>query len=200
MQALGYLEVPHIAISAIAGDVMCKAANVVILGYEPTGIETIMIRIGAGSPEDVEAALDAGEWETERLGAKVEARICVPRADEAIYHLNDEPNTIHPIYFGRSEFRPDDYNPNYKDAMKNNIKALGIIETQGFTAAVEATDTMLKAANVKLVGKFTILGKDGPLRKEEYTIRSVKKLPAGDAWMFTTRTSTVPPKVPAGVS
>ena len=156
MQALGYLEVPHIAISAIAGDVMCKAANVVILGYEPTGIETIMIRIGAGSPEDIEAALDAGELETERLGAKVEARICVPRADEAIYHLNDEPNTIHPIYFGRSEFRPDDYNPNYKDTMKNNIKALGIIETQGFTAAVEATDTMLKAANVQLVGKEKI--------------------------------------------
>ncbi len=42
-------------------------------------------------------------------------------------------------------------------------------------------------ADVKLVGHFTILGKDGPLRKEEYTIKGVKKLPTGDAWLFTTR-------------
>ncbi len=44
-----------------------------------------------------------------------------------------------------------------------------------------------KLSNVKLVGNFTILGKEGPLRKEEYTIRSVKKLPQGDTWAFTTR-------------
>ena len=42
--------------------------------------------------------------------------------------------------------------------------------------------------DVKFVGRFTILGKDdGPLRKEEYTIRSVKKLPKGDYWLFNTR-------------
>lgn len=31
------------------------------------------------------------------------------------------------------------------------MKALGIIETRGLTAAIEAADTMLKAANVTLV-------------------------------------------------
>jgi hypothetical protein len=45
-----------------------------------------------------------------------------------------------------------------------------------------------KLSDVKFVGRFTILGKDdGPLRKEEYTIRSVKKLPKGDYWLFNTR-------------
>lgn len=43
-------------------------------------------------------------------------------------------------------------------------------------------------SGVKLVGRFTVLGKDdGPLPKEEYTIKSVKKLPEGDYWMFTAR-------------
>ncbi len=43
-------------------------------------------------------------------------------------------------------------------------------------------------ANVKLVGRFTVLGKeDGPLSKEEYTIRSVTKLPQDDYWLFNTR-------------
>lgn len=39
----------------------------------------------------------------------------------------------------------------------------------------------------KLVGSFTVTGKDGPLRKEEYDITKVKKLPEGDFWLFTAR-------------
>ena len=33
-----------------------------------------------------------------------------------------------------------------------NLSALGIIETRGFTAAIEAADAMLKAADVDLIG------------------------------------------------
>lgn len=32
------------------------------------------------------------------------------------------------------------------------MKSLGIIETRGLTAAIEAADTMLKAADVRIVG------------------------------------------------
>ncbi len=43
-------------------------------------------------------------------------------------------------------------------------------------------------SGVKLVGRFTMLGKDdGPLPKEEYTINSVTKLPEGDYWLFKSR-------------
>ncbi|MGA3179501.1 MAG: BMC domain-containing protein [Verrucomicrobiota bacterium] len=38
----------------------------------------------------------------------------------------------------------------------NTKDALGIIETQGLTGVLEATDAMLKAANVTLVGKEKI--------------------------------------------
>lgn len=34
-----------------------------------------------------------------------------------------------------------------------SLEALGMIETKGFISAVEAADAMVKAANVKLVGK-----------------------------------------------
>lgn len=34
-----------------------------------------------------------------------------------------------------------------------SLEALGMIETKGFTSAVEASDAMLKAANVQLIGK-----------------------------------------------
>ena len=34
-----------------------------------------------------------------------------------------------------------------------SLEALGMVETKGFVGAVEAADAMVKAANVKLVGK-----------------------------------------------
>src|SRR3954470_154105 len=36
--------------------------------------------------------------------------------------------------------------------MATNLEALGMVETKGLTALVEASDAMLKAANVQLVG------------------------------------------------
>ena len=39
-----------------------------------------------------------------------------------------------------------------KEEKKMSLEALGIIETRGLVAAIEAADAMLKAANVELVG------------------------------------------------
>jgi hypothetical protein len=42
--------------------------------------------------------------------------------------------------------------------------------------------------NAKLVGNFTMFGKeDEKLKKEEYTITSVTKIDEGDYWLFKTR-------------
>jgi ethanolamine utilization microcompartment shell protein EutS len=60
------------------------------------------------------------------------------------------------LYGGRDELRPTDHQPNLKTTMNNTSEPLGIRETQGSTAILEATDAMLKAANVKLVGKEKI--------------------------------------------
>lgn len=42
-------------------------------------------------------------------------------------------------------------------------------------------------SGVKLVGNFTILGKDDKMPEEEYTITSVKKLEKDDLWLFKAR-------------
>ena len=49
----------------------------------------------------------------------------------------------------------------------------------------EKFEQMLNGA--KLVGQFTILGQEGDLPKEEYTIKSVQKMPRGDYWLFQAR-------------
>jgi len=38
----------------------------------------------------------------------------------------------------------------------SSLNALGMIETKGFVGAVEAADAMVKAANVKLMGRVQI--------------------------------------------
>ncbi len=43
-------------------------------------------------------------------------------------------------------------------ATTNNQKALGMIETRGFAAVVEAADAMVKAANVEITGYEQIGG------------------------------------------
>lgn len=42
--------------------------------------------------------------------------------------------------------------------MANDTRALGMIETKGLVAAIEAADAMVKAANVTLIGKVQVGG------------------------------------------
>jgi ethanolamine utilization protein EutM len=49
-------------------------------------------------------------------------------------------------------------NNNYLEEKKMNDNALGMIETKGLVAAIEAADAMVKAANVTLYGKELVGG------------------------------------------
>ena len=42
--------------------------------------------------------------------------------------------------------------------MASNMQALGMIETKGLVASIEAADAMVKAANVTLIGKVHVGG------------------------------------------
>lgn len=152
MTCLAGLESSFISVTALVADAMAKAADIRILGFEPTGIETILIRMAGDSPDALEAAIDAGKFRASELGIPEASGVRIPNPDPAMHHLNDNPNTINGIYGGREEMRPDDHPED--PTMKN--KAIGILETQGLTAVLEGTDAMLKSADVELVGKEKI--------------------------------------------
>jgi len=151
MSILAFAETPFLSITAMVADAMLKAADIKLLGFEPTGAETIMIRIAANQTGDAEAALQSASREATRLGVSATTSL-LARPHPAIASLNTKPNTVNPLYGGRDEMRPSDF-PN-KTMNKN--QAIGILETQGLTAILEACDAMLKAADVKLVGKEKI--------------------------------------------
>jgi microcompartment protein CcmL/EutN len=131
-----------------------NAADVRILGFEATGNENILIRL-AGGVSQIRAALDAAESLAPKLGAAITTGT-IPRPAEGLDPMIHFPNANNPLYGGRDQLLPTDYpaNPNAPQNMKP--QAIGILETQGLTAILEATDAMLKAADVKLVGKEKI--------------------------------------------
>lgn len=153
MDALGFIEVPFLAIAAMVADRAAKAADVRILGFETTGNQNVLVRL-QGRVASVDAALEAAEAQAVALGAKASIQRRIARPADGMRAMVDFPNAKNPLYGGRDQFLPTDH----PQPMNTNTsqQALGILETQGLTAVLEATDAMLKAANVTLVGKEKI--------------------------------------------
>jgi len=155
MNALGLVEIPSFGITAVVTDVAVKAAAVKLLGIETTGNEKLLIRL-AGEVAAVQAALAAAAGRAGEMGVTAVVQ-CIAKPDAGMAGLIYFPNVENPLYGGRDQFLPGaDPRQQPKKIMNTNQEALGILETQGLTAILEATDVMLKAANVTLVGKEKI--------------------------------------------
>jgi len=152
--ALGFAEIPFLSITAVVADGMVKAAGVRLLGIETTGNQNLTVRL-AGTVAAIEAALQTAESICNQLGSAAVTR-CLARPAEALNALIHFPNAQNPLYGGRDQFLPTDFPSSPHQPMNTDQQALGILETQGLTALLEATDVMLKAANVALVGKEKI--------------------------------------------
>jgi len=152
--ALGFAEIPSFSLTAVISDQVVKAADVRLLGIEATGNPSLVIRL-QGDVAAVETALAFAEKRAKELGASAVVR-CLSRPEPELDALIHFPNAQNPLYGGRDQFLPTDFPQPTNQPMNTNQPALGIIETQGLTAVLEATDTMLKAANVTLVGKEKI--------------------------------------------
>lgn len=151
--ALGFIEIPFLSITLLVADEAAKAANVKLLGIESTGNPSLLVRL-EGEVAAVQAALERAEQFAAGLGAQIVAT-CLSRPEDGFKPMVHFPNAQNPLYGGRDQMLPTDF-PATDRKIMNKQEALGIIETQGLTAVLEATDAMLKSANVTLVGKEKI--------------------------------------------
>jgi microcompartment protein CcmL/EutN len=151
--ALGFIEIPFLGVTLLVADQVVKAAGVRLLGFESPGNGSILVRL-EGEVGAVQAALDRARDYAASLGAKIVAT-CHSRPEAGFAPMIDFPNSLNPLYGGRDQFLPTDF-PATNQKTMNTHEAIGIIETQGLTAVLEATDAMLKAASVTLVGKEKI--------------------------------------------
>ena len=154
--ALGILEIHGLSTSMAALDAMDKTADIRLLQVELNDNYGVVMKI-EGAVSAVHAAVLAGEARAERMGGKPLSTV-----------LNSPDAGAMTAILSKPEFNPLLEAGVVRDANYESIKgrgdttmenyAIGLIETQGFTAVFEAIDTACKAANVQVIGKEKLGG------------------------------------------
>ena len=132
MKAIGFIETKGLVGNIEATDAMLKAADVEFIGS---------VTIGAGLTT-VLVTGEVGEEAASRVGELFGTHV-IPRPHEDVARILPPKGPATGKLAGDGEQVPLN-------------AALGMIETNGFTANIEAADAMLKAADVTLVGQEQI--------------------------------------------
>lgn len=180
---LGILETTGLTPALVALDAMEKAADIRLLQAELNDFYGVVLKI-LGDPAAVAASLAAGYQWAERMGGSPLQAI-MPRPASAAWPALESRSEYNPLIEQDVVFRPatapssatpssatpSSATPSSatesaahpvprKDSrsMPDPSFALGLIETQGFTAVFEAIDSACKAANVEVVCKEKLGG------------------------------------------
>ena len=144
---LALVEVGNLTPALVVADRCAKAAGVRILGIESTDSPTQCIKL-VGRAADVREAAEQGAALARQMGATCTWTILLgPTAETR--RLAEQPPAYSPLLDSYDSRNPQEHPMTSSDA-------IGLIETQGLVAALHATDDMLKAASVQLVGKEKI--------------------------------------------
>lgn len=183
-QALGILEIIGVTPSMAALDAAEKAGTVRVVQAELNDQLGLCIKL-LGEVADVKAAVAAGDEVARQFaGAQCVAHV-LAAPDERIATLIKAPIEYSPIMEADIVFNPrfepvsgatppgtagdvdetdrTDEQTNQASDKEHTVSeqasyAIGFIETQGFTAVIEAIDTACKAANVEVIGKEKLGG------------------------------------------
>lgn len=160
--SLGLLETTGLTPTLVAVDRMQKSAHVRLIQCELNDFYGVCTKI-AGPTSAVTTAIEAARRLAREMGGNPVARV-IPRPDSDALRAIISAKEFNPLIQQDVVFFPQ-YEPAAPSAadegvpMKpESISALGLIETQGFTAVFEAIDTACKVANVEVVGKEKLGG------------------------------------------
>lgn len=152
-EALGVLETIGLTPALGAIDRMEKTAAVRVVECEWNDMLGVVIKL-AGPLAAVEAAIAAGRATAEQLAGQPVATVFA-NPEEAAEPGIRSPRTYNPLIEQDVVFFPEATKERFMDDVP---AALGIIETQGFTAVFAAIDAACKTANVAVVGKEKLGG------------------------------------------
>ncbi len=153
--AVGLIEIGSWTASMAGLDAAEKAADIRVLQIELNDLLGTSLKI-TGSVADVEAALRAAEITANAMKASVVVQaINRPHKNSALlWPMKEEFN---PLIEQNVIHLPDE--KIMADTTQTTAgQAIGLIETQGFSAVIEAIDSASKAANVETVGREKLGG------------------------------------------
>jgi microcompartment protein CcmL/EutN len=134
---------------------MEKAASIELLQIEINDFYGTCIKV-AGTPADVRAAVTAGKSLAEAMHASCVSTV-INAPDPRGRAAYQAPEEFSPLIESNLVHFP---HPIEKESPMTDQApyAIGMIETQGFTAVIEAIDTACKAANVEVIGREKLGG------------------------------------------
>ncbi|MEA2708597.1 MAG: hypothetical protein QOF78_1198 [Phycisphaerales bacterium] len=162
-RALGLVELKGWSPTMVALDAMTKAANVVLLQVELNDLYGACIKI-TGATANVQAAVAAGRAAVEQMHVNVETDVIMApdRAARAAYDAKPEVSPLieqEVVHFPRPRSSNPETEPRQEHPVSEQAPfAIGMIETQGLTAVIEAIDTACKAGNVEILGREKLGG------------------------------------------
>ena len=151
--ALGILEIQSWSVAMAATDAAAKAGAVRIVQAELNDFYGAVIKL-SGETAAVKSAIDAGRAMCERMKIRCVSDV-IPAPDDAARAAWFAPREFNPLIEQDVVHYPKEQEPNVSE---HAPFAIGMIETQGFTAVIEAIDTACKAASVEVIGKEKLGG------------------------------------------
>lgn len=151
--ALGLLETTGYSPAIVALDTMEKTASIRVMQAELNDFLGVCIKV-VGTPADVRSAVEAGLAVARAMGGDPVADV-INRPDPRSWPAIESEPEFNPLIQQDVVTIPKD---RPEDDQVTDSFAIGLIETQGFTAVFEAVDSACKAANVEVVGKEKLGG------------------------------------------
>lgn len=133
-----------------------KAGTIRVLQVEINDLYGACARF-TGTTSDVEAALAAGRAMAEAMRADVVTDL-IPAPSPASRPAYDAPREFSPLIEQDVVIFPNEQASKEQHVSEQAPFAIGMIETQGLTAVIEAIDTAVKAANVEVLGREKLGG------------------------------------------
>ncbi|MCW5965271.1 MAG: BMC domain-containing protein [Bryobacterales bacterium] len=164
-ESLGFIEVAGWSTSMVVLDTLEKAAGVRLLQVEFNDLAGASMKI-TGPLAAVRASIDAGQSLASRLQVRCMASV-IPNPDPKARPSWDAKPEYNPLMeqsvvkvpAGIAAENPTPAaNRKERPVSEQSSFAVGLIETQGFTAIFEAIDTACKAANVEVLAREKLGG------------------------------------------
>jgi microcompartment protein CcmL/EutN len=157
IDALGLIEIKSWSAAMAALDAAEKAAPVRLLQLELNDLYGVCIKL-TGSAADVEAAISAARGIAKIMNADV-VTDAINAPDRRARSAYDSKPEFSPLIEQDVVFIPREQ-PHQESRVSDEQMpfAIGMIETQGLTAVIEAIDTACKAAAVEVIGKEKLGG------------------------------------------
>ncbi len=148
--ALAILEIPGWSPAMVVLDAMEKNASIRILQTELNDAPGVCLKL-AGSVSDLHSATRAAQETAAAMQIRIITHV-IPRPAENSRAAWEAKSDFNPLIEQPSVQTPETNMPDQANF------AVGLIETQGFTAAFEAIDTALKTANVEVLAREKLGG------------------------------------------